>query len=256
MFLISGQSEICRFTSLTKSSLHKCKLFIDLGFYMGRMGMLNRIVGVVLFLIGLVGCSLKNVAIVTDRYNNSEGVEYSTNSYVLPMLLEGDEQLVLLRITNHNPQNIPQDINVEQLSSADGEFSGMKLNSTYTNMDDLVLFKLNSDAGRTAYMQPFPCSAGKTGMCHWSRSANEQHIEIKVPRKGVVAYAGQWNYEIVDLFPHRKLQNNPVVKNMKVKSNFAADLKEALVMWPFLDDMEIIESPAILKDRRASVFEY
>lgn len=217
---------------------------------------ISRFIFVLSVLHVIVGCSSRNVALVTDNENSGPEVGDSISAYIIPASLEKDERLVLLRITNQNLHNFDQEIGILQHPKADSGRSYMKIKSSDTNMDELVLFKFNKNAGPNAFLEPFPCGVGVTGWCAFQRYGKEYHLRLKLPRPGSIAYAGRWHYEIVDQYPHRGTKNSPLLKNMGITSNYLQDLEEAFIKWPFLKDERIIESIGTVKSGRAKEFNF
>jgi hypothetical protein len=162
----------------------------------------------------------------------------------------------LLRISSHNLLNFQQEISIKQHPEAESGRSYMKIKSKDTNMDELVLFKFNQNGGSSAFLQPFPCGPWDTGWCSLRRYGKEYHLKLAVPGPGSITYAGYWQYEIVDQFPHRGTQNQPLVKNMTINSNHQQDLKKAFIKWPLLKGKKITESLGSVVNGRVKEFNF
>jgi hypothetical protein len=208
------------------------------------------------FIFIIAGCSSRNVAIVTDKDNSGPEVGDSLSANIMPTSLEDDERLILLRISNQNLLKFDQEIGILQHPKADSGRSYMTIKSNETNMDELVLIKFNKNGGVNAFIESFPCGVGVTGWCSFQRYGKEYHLKLQLPQSGSIAYAGHWQYEIVDQYPHRGTKNTPLLKNMKITSDYKQDLEEAYKKWPFLKNKRVNKSIGSVKSGRAKEFNF
>lgn len=200
------------------------------------------------------GCASRNVAVVSDNDLRAPKVWDSASHQVNDASINEDDRLVIFGISHKNPLLFRNELNFRQYPKAKEGRSYLTIYPEGKEGDTLVLLKFKADAGETAYLQPLPCKPSTNTWCVFTRSADESHVTIALPKPGQILYAGRLYYEIEDQFPHRGTQNHALVKQLKVTNTEEQDIPTALQKWSLLKNRVITKDMAKVHKGRAKVF--
>ncbi len=144
-------------------------------------------------------------------------VIYTNEREDLP--LDRKSRLVAVELHYENPVSFKHYLTIRQKSEGEGcrHFVNLKLDQKMGA--HILLLDIPSDCGDDIDIEfnacePFYMGSLHGDMCPLSTITAKQKIEIDVPNKGVLLYAGRISVNLQDMYPHRGTANHPVFKEI------------------------------------------
>jgi hypothetical protein len=169
-------------------------------------------------------------ATITKNQNMVAGVEIDLDATSPRMLvvyaneredlpLDRKSRLIAFEFHYQNPVSFKHYLQISQKSEGKGCQHFVYLKLDQKKDDHILLLDIPSDCGDDIDIyfkacEPFYLGSLKSDICPLSTITAKTKIEIDVPNKGVLLYAGRISVNLQDMYPHRGTANYPVFKEV------------------------------------------